>query len=900
MRRVAIFLLLVSVFSAVPAAAAPAIKILSQQGPKKITAGEDAEFLLRIENSGDVAWDPEQHFALGAHWFAADGEILKWDGPRTPLPHLIVPGEVFEIRAHCTAPDTPGPALLGWDVVREGLMWVSREMPEPPPPRPVEILRGPSFALEHADALGWTISGVTRRMSLEIRNKGGAPWLPGEGLALAAHWETPDGLRKIHEGLRTPIIREIPPGSTLHIEALLKIPSEPGRWLLRWDMVREGRYWFSEKMKEKIRPQLVVVLPASAPAWPALGVSICLLFFAFGLRRGWWPGRWAAAHLDLLWLVSVPLLVEVTILPEPWWITLLLLAALAACLDLLPSRLRPFFSLSAGSGLILLFLTDRIYFRFFGDLPSIGAAALLGQSDEVSASISSLLNPADMGFFLCMLTGFAVFLMRSKSLSETPLRTRLLRALPLTVLALLLLDVLAGLPPVAQVFRRAQVAEHTGVTAAHLLDAGGRIRRALLKTGVSERELRKMAAFFRESADTRRGRSPFFGMAAGRNFVLIQVESLQEFMVDLEIGGSPVMPTLRRWASEGILFRETTDQTGQGRSSDAELLSQVSLLPLPDGAASFSCDGNHFVSLAGEASRRGYTTLSAVPFDGSFWNRRRTHRAYGYGRSLFAEDFEPGRKIGWGLGDRDFLKQMGTRLAGLHQPFLAWMITLSLHHPFEGFPDDLQELDVGRFEGTPVGEYIHTMHYLDHALDDFEQSLRASGLWDHTFIMLWGDHDAGFRWTPEVARLMGVSADDLGWYRSQKIPLLLHPLPGSPSLDGIAADQPAGHEDIAPTAAALLGIDPSVLPWIGRNLLGNPGDAPLIGEYGCFSDRERIFLQGEDGAFSSGRCYQRSTLEALPPATCREAFLHARRIQSLSRRILEEDLQQKLAERPAR
>ena len=54
--------------------------------------------------------------------------------------------------------------------------------------------------------------------------------------------------------------------------------------------------------------------------------------------------------------------------------------------------------------------------------------------------------------------------------------------------------------------------------------------------------------------------------------------------------------------------------------------------------------------------------------------------------SLFETDFMLTDQIGWGLNDRDFLQQMVPRLEDLPRPFGAWLITLSLHHPFDDFP----------------------------------------------------------------------------------------------------------------------------------------------------------------------------------------------------------------------
>ncbi len=91
-----------------------------------------------------------------------------------------------------------------------------------------------------------------------------------------------------------------------------------------------------------------------------------------------------------------------------------------------------------------------------------------------------------------------------------------------------------------------------------------------------------------------------------RNLVMIQVESLQGFVIGLEIGGREVTPFLNRWARESLWFSNITDQTRHGRSSDAELATQASLLPRTGGAAAFRYGSNDFIGLAEVLARSGY------------------------------------------------------------------------------------------------------------------------------------------------------------------------------------------------------------------------------------------------------------------------------------------------------
>jgi phosphoglycerol transferase MdoB-like AlkP superfamily enzyme len=384
------------------------------------------------------------------------------------------------------------------------------------------------------------------------------------------------------------------------------------------------------------------------------------------------------------------------------------------------------------------------------------------------------------------------------------------------------------------------------------------------------------------------GAGPAFAAATGRNLVMLQVESLQTFVIGLEIGGREVTPFLNRWRREALWFSNVTDQSLAGRSSDSELATQVSLLPSARQAAAFNFADNRFTGLASVLGASGYDTVSAVAYDGTFWNRSRTHPAYGYDRSLFGGDFEAGEHIGWGLNDHDFLGQMAERMRRWPQPWSAYLLTLSLHHPFEGFPPQHRELDVGRWRGTPFGAYLHTMHFFDRALANFMEELAAAGLAETTVVAIWGDHDAGFEWRREIATAMGATYDEVGWYLSQEVPLFIR-VPGRDDLRGERL-QPAGHVDVTPTLLGLLGIDPAAYAFVGRNLLGAPGDEPVIGEYECWRDAGHLFLQ-RDGTLANGRCL------SLPDLA--EAFERARARREVSQLVLEHDLQPWLHEQLA-
>jgi hypothetical protein len=126
------------------------------------------------------------------------------------------------------------------------------------------------------------------------------------------------------------------------------------------------------------------------------------------------------------------------------------------------------------------------------------------------------------------------------------------------------------------------------------------------------------------------------------------------------------------------------------------------------------------------------------------------------------------------------------------------------------------------------------------------------------------------------------------------VPLLIR-VPGVASLAG-ESDLPAGHQDVAPTVLALLGVDPAPFPFVGRNLLGSPGTGPVVGEYQCWQDGGHLFLQGS-GRLEDGDCVEVPGLREVEPAACAAGFEDARRQVEVSRLVLEHDLQGEIGER---
>ena len=81
-----------------------------------------------------------------------------------------------------------------------------------------------------------------------LSNRGWLTWQSAHAptFALSYHWlsvETEEVV--IYDGLRTPFPQPVDPGEEIELQARVRAPGYPGRYLLMWDVVQEHRTWLS-------------------------------------------------------------------------------------------------------------------------------------------------------------------------------------------------------------------------------------------------------------------------------------------------------------------------------------------------------------------------------------------------------------------------------------------------------------------------------------------------------------------------------------------------------------------------------------------------------------------------------------------------------------------------------
>ncbi len=110
------------------------------------------------------------------------------------------------------------------------------------------------------------MSGTSATVPITVRNASNFAW-PASGpnpIALSYHWSTTSGATVAWDGLRTRLAADVPAGGAAQLQANIAFPTTPGSYLLRWDLVQEGKTWFSGQ-GVKTLDQPVTVAPFVEP-----------------------------------------------------------------------------------------------------------------------------------------------------------------------------------------------------------------------------------------------------------------------------------------------------------------------------------------------------------------------------------------------------------------------------------------------------------------------------------------------------------------------------------------------------------------------------------------------------------------------------------------------------------
>ena len=464
--------------------------------------------------------------------------------------------------------------------------------------------------------------------------------------------------------------------------------------------------------------------------------------------------------------------------------------------------------------LSVLFIAIIYYTRYFSTIPSYYDLQQLYQSNSVGGTIGLLSKPYDFLFLfdVLLIIPIALYFKSKKVKPSVQLSKRL--AVLFGCIGLLT-TILAFRQPLIDV---SYFAKENGYLQSQAVQVFTRSFGTALASDInlSEQDVEKLKG--NDYVPPNEHQS--YGIAKDRHVFVIQVESLQGFVLNKKVNNQEITPHLNALLKESAYFDNVYQQIGAGNTSDAEWLMHTSIYPEGMDPTVNVISGEPIPSLPRTLQEHGYGTATYHADDITYWSREKLYPALGFDYMYTDQEIPAEQEVGFGPADEVLFDFVSTQLPAqlkAHEKIYANIVTLTSHTPFE-MPEHLEYLSLSdNYEGTYVGNYLQSVRYVDEQIGKFIDSLKKEGLYDDSLILVYGDH-SGIHGAPVTKNDEAILSDILGHpYNLQDrftIPVIFT---GGGLFTGETIHHLGGQIDMMPTLLNLLGIQHNA-QMIGHNL----------------------------------------------------------------------------------
>ncbi|MBE1553752.1 LTA synthase family protein [Sporosarcina limicola] len=515
----------------------------------------------------------------------------------------------------------------------------------------------------------------------------------------------------------------------------------------------------------------------------------------------------------------------------------------------------------------IVMFSNAVFYRFFNDFITLPVLFQTSNFRDLSSSVTANMHLTDIFFFTDVLIIY--FAMRYVSEKEPKVqRGKIGRKLYFVMTAAVMM-VNLGLAEMerpqllTRSFDRELLVKNIGAYNYHVYDLFIQSKSHAQRALADGSELVEVGNYI--NANYTEPNPDMYGVAKGRNVIIVSLESLQNFVINNEMDGHVITPFLNELThdKDTFYFNNFYHQTGLGKTSDSEFILENSLHPRNGSAVFFTHSGNTYDSLSERLGENGYFTNVMHANNRSFWNRDIMYNTLGINKFYDVESYEigEGQAVNWGMKDIPFFEQTVDLMKEMPQPFASRVITLTNHHPFDLDEEDMLIPQYTSNSNT-LNKYFQTVRYMDEAVKVFFDDLKEKGLYDNSIIIMYGDH-YGISENHNKAMSMYLDKEITPYDNAilQKVPLFVH-IPGYGK--GKEMDELAGQLDLRPTILHLLGISTKEDMQMGADIFSPDHEPFVIFRDGRFVTDKNVYAQEV--------CYDNETGEETDSGAC-EPFI---------------------------
>src|SRR5699024_59696 len=291
-----------------------------------------------------------------------------------------------------------------------------------------------------------------------------------------------------------------------------------------------------------------------------------------------------------------------------------------------------FLKYSALIGTLVIF-SNIVFYRSFTDFITIPQLFQVNNASDLSSSIFSLIKIYDIFIFLDVYIIWRLCRKhrhRDKHIVYNKRQKSLLLIIFLLLLSFnFLLAEIERPQLLSRGFDREYIVKNLGVFYFHIYDAALQANMRTQKIVADETNLDDIKQYIEEEVRSDEA-STMHGVAKGRNIFFISAESIQSFVINNTLHGEEITPFLNELVSDKdtYYFENFYHQTGQGKTSDSEFITENSLYPLPSGAVFFTHAQNEYHAFSEMIKAKDYSSYVFHANNNTFWNRNQMYESF--------------------------------------------------------------------------------------------------------------------------------------------------------------------------------------------------------------------------------------------------------------------------------
>ena len=502
-------------------------------------------------------------------------------------------------------------------------------------------------------------------------------------------------------------------------------------------------------------------------------------------------------------------------------------------------------------GFLLTFLlyANVVYFRFFSDFLTFSTLNQASNVESMGGAVSASFKWYDFVYFIDTIVYLFILIFKRSWLDKRVFSRKFVPVVMAASIALFFLNLAFAETDrpelLTRTFDHKYLVKYLGPYNFTVYDGVKTIQNNQQKALASEDDLTRVLNYTKQK--NTEPNSEYYGIAKKKNIIKIHLESFQTFLINKKVNGKEVTPFLNKLSTGNDDFRYYPNffhQTGQGKTSDSEFTMDNSLYGLPQGSAYSLKGDNTYQSLPAILDQKeGYTSDVMHGDYKTFWNRDQIYKHFGIDKFYDATyyDMSDENVVNLGLKDKPFFKASAEYQSKMKQPFYSHLITLTNHYPFTLNSEDAS-IDKPNTGDSTVDGYIQTAHYLDQALEQYINDLKAKGLYDDSVIMIYGDHyGISENHNNAMEKLLGEQITPAKFTDLNRTGFWLK-IPGK---NGTVDETYAGQMDVMPTILHLVGIDSKNYLMFGTDMLSKDHNDVIPFRNGDFITKDYKFVNGK-------------------------------------------------------